>query len=112
MSKSIKKEEVEVLFKKFSRPLLKSAITPHQKQVAIGLSKILWLAFVTNNDSEENIYNALDQVLKNHENNLSFGSLYFYKMKKSLTRNETRILQKYFSNKENFNELENWFDVS
>ncbi len=112
MSKAIKKEEVEALFKKFSHPLLKSAITPHQKQVSLGLSKLLWLAFVTNNDSEENIYNTLDQVLKNHENNISFGSLYFYKMKKALTRNESRMAQKYYSNKDHFNELENWLDQS
>jgi hypothetical protein len=31
-------------------------------------------------------------------------------MKKALTKKETRMTQKYYSNKENFNELENWFD--
>ena len=72
MSKAIKKEDIEVLFKKFSHPLLKLAITPHQKQVALGLSKILWLLFITNNDTEENTYNMLDQVLKNHESNISY----------------------------------------
>ncbi len=110
MSKTIKKEDIEKLFEKFSYPMTRSAITSDQKKASLGLSKILWLAFVSNNDSEENIYNTLDQIVKNHENNISFGSLYFYKMKKALTKKETRIAQKYYSNKENFNELENWFD--
>ena len=58
MSKAINEEAIEMLFKKFSHPIIKSAITSHQRQVALGLSKILWLAFVSNNDSEENIYNT------------------------------------------------------
>lgn len=112
MSKAIKKEEIEVLFKKFSHPMMKAAITSHQNQIALGLSKILWLAFVSNNDSEGRIYNILDQVLKNHENSMSFSSLYFLKMKKALTRKEIRMVQKYYSSNENINELENWLDQS
>ncbi|WP_320045363.1 hypothetical protein [uncultured Desulfobacter sp.] len=110
MSKTIKKEEIEKLFNKFSYPMTRAATTSDQKQASLGLSKILWLAFVSNNDSEENIYNTLDQIVKNHENSISFSSLYFYKMKKNLTRKEARMVQKYYSNKDNFNELENWFD--
>ncbi len=110
MSNISKKQEVDLLFKKFSHSIMKPAITSHQSQVALGIAKILWLLFITKKDSEKNVYHILDQILKNHENNVSFGSLYFFKMKPALTEDEARRVFEYYSNEDNFNELKLWVD--
>ena len=109
MSDILTKEEADVLFKKFSHHILKPSITKHQKEVALGLAKILWLLLVTDEDSEQNIYATLKDVLKNnHESNIAVGSLYLYKMKTSLTDLEIKRLQEFYATDENLNSLQDW----
>jgi hypothetical protein len=111
MNKTIEKQEIDLLFEKFSHPIVKTAITPHQNEVALGIAKILWLFIVNGNDTEQNVYNILNQVFENnHEKNIGFGSLYFFKMKKALSNHEVRRIRKYYSVEKNLNELENWLD--
>lgn len=105
----IKDQEINHLFEKFSYPMTKAAITKSQKETSTGIAKILWLFLITGNDSEENIYNILNQVLDNrHEDNLALGSLYFFKMKKALTQEELLRLKKYYSIQKNFDALKDW----
>ena len=62
MSKTIKKEDIEKLFEKFFISYDKISYHIRSKEKHLwDCPKILWLAFVSNNDSEENIYNTLDQ---------------------------------------------------
>ena len=106
--KTLDEKRIRSLFNKFSFPMVKSCITPEQKEKAIGISKILWLYLVSDADSEENIYRALSAVLDNHDSNVAVGSLYFYKMKPALTAKEQSRLQKHYSDQKNFATLENW----
>jgi len=109
MSNILSKEDADVMFQKFSHHILKPSITDHQKEVALGLAKILWLSLVTGKDSEQNIYTTLNDVLKsNHESNIAVGSLYFYKMKTSLTDLEIKQLQEFYAIDENLNSLQDW----
>jgi hypothetical protein len=109
MSNILAKNEAEVLFDKFSYHIIKPAITKHQKEVALGLAKILWLSLVTGKDSEQNIYTTLSGVLKNnHDSNVAIGSLYFYKMKTSLTDSEIKQLKEFYAIDENLNSLQDW----
>ena len=113
MSKAIERREIDLLFKKFSHPIVKSAITPHQNEIALGIAKILWLSFVNGNDTEQNIYNILNPVLQsNHKKTIAVGSLYFFKMKKALSNQEVNKIREYYSIEKNINELENWLDES
>lgn len=105
------KEEADVLFHKFSHHILEPSITEHQKEVALGLAKILWLSLVTGKDSEQEIYTTLNDVLKsNHESNIAVGSLYFHKMKTSLTDLEIKRLQEFYATDENLNLLQDWIE--
>ena len=89
--------------------MTKSAITKSQKETSTGIAKILWLFLITDNDSEENIYNVLNQVLDNrHEDTVALGSLYFFKMKKALTQKELLRLKEYYSIQNNFDALKDW----
>lgn len=111
MEKLLSKEEAMVLFNKFSHPLVKSAISDHQKKVSLDISKMLWIALVGGNDSESQIYNILNTIFNgNRDANIEFGSLYFFKMKASLSENEIKSLIFYYSIDENINSLENWLD--
>ncbi len=107
----LKEEEIKLLFDKFSYPMVKPCLTQDQKDKAIAISKILWLFLVKGSDTEENIYNALNEVLKKHENTISFGALYYHKMKKSLTERELNKLRKYYSEFRNFEELKDWLNM-
>lgn len=104
-------QEANDLFSKFSHPLVKAAVTKHQKKVSIGIAKILWLSLVKGIDTEQDIYNNLSGVLNNkHESIISIGSLYFFKMKKALTEKELKDLRGYYNIDDNFDSLENWID--
>ena len=109
MSNILAKEEADVLFEKFSYHIIQPSITKHQKEVALGLAKILWLSLVTGKDSEQDIYTTLNDVLKNnHESSIAVGSTYFYKMKPSLTDLEIKQLQEFYTTDENLNSLQDW----
>ena len=111
MSQTLTQQKMLQLFEKFSHPLVKSANTEHQKKVSIGIAKILWLSLVKGNDTEQNIYAILGQIMyNNHESNVAIGSMYFFKMKTALSDSEIQMLIDYYSIDKNFNELENWLD--
>ena len=110
---SLGDNEINRLFEKFSYPLVRPCISMSQKEKAIGISKILWLALVSGTDSEQNIYNILSRILdQKHNDVISFGSLYFYKMKKALTKKERLKLKKYYSNEDNLNSLKDWGETT
>src|SRR6266702_5214075 len=78
-------KEMHSLFEKFSSPMVNPCISEAQKQKARGISRISWLLLVTGADSERNVWDALNKVFSHrHDDNVAFGSLYFYKMKNSL----------------------------
>ena len=111
MSQTLTPQKVDKLFKKFSLPLVKSAITKQQKEVSLGIAKVLWLPLVKENDTEQNIYNILSEVFNNnHESTIAMGSLYFLKMKTALSETEIQALINYYSINKNFKDLENWLD--
>jgi hypothetical protein len=84
------------MFDRFSFPLSDLCITSEIKQKAMGLSKMLWLRLVTGTDTEKNIYQDLKNTLNdNHDSNITIGSIYFYRMKTSLTGQEIISLNKY-----------------
>jgi len=98
--------EIRSLFDRFSSPITKPCITSRQKQNALGISKILWLRLVTATDTEENIYNDLRCALSNnHDSNVAFGSMYFFKMKPGLVDTEIQKLQEHYREEHNFNRL-------
>lgn len=104
----LKEEEIKLLFDKFLYSMVKPCVNQDQKDKAIAISKILWLLLVKDADTEENIYNALYKVLKNHDGTVSFGALYYHKMKKSLTKEELNKLKQYYSISSNFEALRDW----
>ena len=111
MSNILAKDEADVLFEKFSYHIIQPSITKHQKEVALGLAKILWLSLVTGKDSEQDIYTTLSDVLKkDHESNIAVGSLYFNEMKTSLTDLEIKQLQEFYATADNFNSLQDWVE--
>lgn len=102
-------EEADKLFDRFSFPIMRSCITARQKKSAIGIAKILWLRLITGMDTEEQIYEDLRGVLNNvHDDIIAIGSLYFFKMKTTLTAVEICRLKDYFSDKVNFVRLSTW----
>jgi hypothetical protein len=105
---SISDDEISDLFAKFSHPIIKSAITESQKSKSLQIAKTLWLLLVTGTDSENNVYERLNQMTLKHESNVALGSLYFHKMKKSLKDAEITTLYSHYRSAENFNELEEW----
>ena len=108
MNSILSKDEVGVLFDKFSYHIIKPSITKHQKKVALGLAKILWLSLVTGKDNEQDIYATLKDVLKNnHASNVAVGSLYFHKMKMSLTDLEIKQLKEFYAKDKNLTSLQN-----
>ena len=110
---SLEDKKISSLFEKFSYPLVRPCVSSSQKEKAIGISKILWLSLVSGTDSEQNIYNILGQVLNHkHDDVVSLGSLYFYKMKKALTKKECLKLKKHYSNKDNFDSLKDWDETT
>ncbi|MBM9616313.1 hypothetical protein JWJ90_18770 [Desulfobulbus rhabdoformis] len=101
--------EISKLFDKFSYPISKSALDETQKRTAISISKILWILFVSSRDSEQNVYECLDQIEGiDHEANLSIGAVYFYKMKKALSRVEIIKLRNHYKNENNLNKIQEW----
>ena len=104
-------EEIEKLFAKFSHPIVKSANTESQKYKSMQIAKTLWLLLVTYSDSERNVYEILKKMSFNHEDNVSIGSLYFYKMKKVLTNTETTKLYNHYRSPDNFNKLQGWGEL-
>ena len=100
------------LFEKFSSPMVNPCISEAQKEKARGVSSILWLLLVTGTDSERNVYDALHKVFPHrHDDNVAFGSLYFYKMKTALTRQEQLQLRGHYSHQEHFRALKDWGSV-
>jgi hypothetical protein len=104
-------KDIHSLFETFSSPMVNPCISEAQKEKAQGISRILWLLLVTGTDSEINVYNALKNVFPRHEDNVAFGSLYFYKMKTALTRQEQLQLSRYYHNQEHFRALKAWGSV-
>lgn len=104
-------KQVQDLFIKFSYPLVKSAITDHQKITSLKIAKDLWLALVGKNDTEKQIYNLLNEILNGkHEANIQIGSLYYFKMKAALSENEIKLLVSYYSINKNIDNLEDWLN--
>lgn len=84
-------KRVQNLFKKFSHPLVKSAITEHQKKISMGIDKTLWVALAGENDTEKQIYILLNNIFNGkHEANVQIGSLYYFKMKAALSETEIK----------------------
>ncbi len=103
------RKEVDNLFHKFSHPLVKSALTKHQKKAALHIAKTLWLSLVKGLDTEQNVYIILNEIFNNnHQSNIATGSLYFFRMKPALTEEEHQALLEYYEIDDNFNALENW----
>jgi hypothetical protein len=101
--------EIGQLFERFSLPLVRPCITEKQKQTAIGISKMLWLRFVTGADDEEAVYLDLQRIYgSNRDANISIGSIYFFKMKTALTAQEVRRLKDHYSDDGNFARLKEW----
>src|SRR4029453_7336649 len=108
---TLHEQDIHFLFEKFSSPMVNPCISEAQKEKARGISRILWLLLVTDTDSESNVYNALHKVFPRHEDNVAFGSLYFYKMKPALTRQEHIHLRRHYSDSEHLNTLQDWGSV-
>jgi hypothetical protein len=87
-------KKAKKLFNKYELAIMKSYRTDFQKQNAMGIATILWMLLVTDTDTdtEEKVYEALDSVIHNHESRISFGSLYYHKMKKNLTNEQINYL--------------------
>lgn len=106
---TLHEHDIDSLFEKFSSPMVNPCISEAQKEKARGISRILWLLLVTGTDSESNVYHALNKVFPHrHEDNVAFGSLYFYKMKPALTRQEQLQLRRHYSHPEHFRALQDW----
>ena len=100
------------LFETFSSPMVNPCLSEAQTEKARGISRILWLLLVIGTDSEKNVYDALNKVFPHrHDDNVAFGSLYFYKMKTALTRQEQMLLRRYYSHPEHFRALKEWGSV-
>jgi hypothetical protein len=104
----VSEAKIEKKFTRFSGVLIKKCATDSQKQKALGISKILWLLLVGGQDTEENVYSALFEILKDHESAIGFGSLYFHEMKNELSESEITKLRNHYSDSERFRELSDW----
>ncbi len=104
--------EVDMLFDKYSSPIMDGCDTESQKEKAMGISKILWLLLVTGTDTEENVHVALKKIVHNHERIISLGALYFHKMKKALTNKEIQELIKHYKDSKNFDSMKEWGDAA
>ena len=94
--------ELNRLFERFSRPMIRPCINSRQKRSAVGIAKTLWLRLVTGTDTEENIYEDLRLIFKdNHDSNVAVGSMYFFKMKSELTKAQISNLKKHYSDDSN-----------
>ena len=92
---TLHEKDMHSLFEKSSSLMVNPCILEAQKEKAREISRILWLLLVTGTDSESNVYNALNKVFPNrYDDNVAFGSLYFYKMKNSLNKARTITTQK------------------
>ena len=108
-TQALDENTINALFKKFSSPMVQSCTSDSERERAIGISRILWMLLVSNTDSEKNIYNTLSEIFHNsHQDNRPVGSLYFYKMKRALTRKEQLKLRRHYSYKENFRAIKDW----
>ena len=107
--KELTEIDIRGLFERFSFPMLRPCITQRQRDPAIEIAKILWMRLVTGTDTEGNIYEDLRDLVKlDHNGNIGIGSMYFFKMKTELTDDEITRLKKHYSNRRNFQRLENW----
>ena len=104
----ISNKTIEMLFEKYSHPLFRPCETADQKEKAIDIAKTLWLLLITGEDSEENVYSVLYSMFNSHSDTISFGALYFHKMKKALSKKQVRKLKKYYEIPENFDVLKGW----
>ncbi len=86
------------LFDKFSWPLRRSCITDHQKDLALMISKMLWLRLVTGTDTKETIAQDLKLVFPDHHDSVvAFGALYFLKMKTALKDSAIKKLKEHYA---------------
>jgi len=109
---TLHEKDIHSLFEKFSSPMVQPCISEAQKEKVRGISRLLWLLLVTGTDSESNVYHALNKVFPHrHDDNVAFGSLYFYKMKTALTRQEQWQLRRHYSHPEHFRALKEWGSV-
>ena len=104
-------KEIRNIFVKFSHPLVSPGDTEELTEKAIALSKILWSAFIMDSDSELELYQLLNKLLRdNNEDVHLFASLYYNEMKPSITKNETQKIKKHYSNKRKYNTLNDVFN--
>ena len=109
---TLHEKDIHSLFEKFSSPMVNPCISEAQKEKARGISRLLWLLLVTGTDSERNVYDALNKVFPHrHDDNVAFGSLYFYKMKTALTKQEQVQLRGHYSHQEHFCALKEWGSI-
>ena len=83
LTRELTNNELNRLFERFSRPMVRPCINSRQKRSAVGIAKTLWLRIVTGTDTEENIYKDLKLIFKDkHDSSLTVGSMYFFKIAK------------------------------
>jgi hypothetical protein len=100
--------KIKKQFLRFSNVMVEKCATKSQAQKALGISKVLWLLLVKGQDTEENVYSALFEIVKDHEAAISFGSLYYYEMKIELSKAEIRQLKNHYADPARFKELSDW----
>ena len=106
---SLKEDLLIQLFDKFSSPITKAATSESQKEEAIIITQVLWLYLITQSDSERNIFDILYLISnKCHEKALMLKTIYYKKMKHSLTRVEIIKLHNHYKSSGNFNKLVDW----
>ena len=109
LTQELTNNELNRLFERFSRPMVRPCINSIQKRSAVGIAKTLWLRLVTGTDTEENIYEDLRLIFPdNYDSNVAVGSIYFFKMKSELTKAQISNLKKHYGDERNFNRLERW----
>lgn len=99
---------IEVIFKKYSDPIIHPCETADQKEKAIEIAKCLWLLLITGEDTEENVYSLLRRVFNRHSDAISFGALYYHKMKKALSKKQVMKIKNYYDIPEHFDALDSW----
>lgn len=100
--------KIEKAFLRFSNGMVEKCETDSQARKARDISRILWLLLIKGQDTEKNVYRVLRAILKDHGAAISFGSLYFFVMKKELTKSEIKRLRNHYNDPVRFQALSDW----